>query len=281
MRSVTFKPTLINIKMKKQENLNMLVNSSVLLCMAAVLQMSLHEFGHFIAAIFYNVKPILFHNSVNYNEKAVGTLANIFIAAAGPVISLLIGLIFQSLASPKIKNVVVRLFLAYMSAFGYIGFFGYLMVAPFFTYGDTGFVLNSIGSPQWLIIVLAISAVPCLFFLMRSLARPIISVMSNETANVPASRGKFIRLLILYPLFIGIGGYTLLNLPVPTVLSLIAPLASPWTLVWVYGDYLKKEPGRFGFDPDERIKSKVYVWIIIGFILAIALNRILSLGVSF
>jgi hypothetical protein len=267
--------------MKKQANFNLLMNSSVLLCMAAVLQMSLHEFGHFIAAIFYNAKPILFHNSVNYNDKEVGSLANIFIAAAGPVMSLLVGLIFQSLASPKRKNVVVRLFLTYMSAFGYIGFFGYLMVAPFFTYGDTGFVLNSLGSPQWLIIVLAISAVPCLFFLMRSLARPIISVMSHETAIVFASRGKFIRLLILYPLFIGIGGYTLLNLPVPTVLSLIAPLASPWTLAWVYGDYLKKEPGKYGFDNEEIIKSKVSIWGIGGLILTIALNRLLSTGVSF
>jgi hypothetical protein len=265
----------------KKGNLNLLLNSSILLCTAAILQMCLHEFGHFITAGLLNAKPILFHNYVDFKEKEISLSANILIAAAGPLMSLLIGLIFQNLTSLNTKHAIVRLFLTYMSAFGYIGFFGYLMIAPFFAYGDTGFVLNSLGSPQWLIIILAIGAVPGLFFIMRGLSKPIISLMSHETVSAPALRGKFIRMLILYPLFIGIIGYTLLNLPVPTTLSLIAPLSSPWTFAWVYGYYLTGDPGKFGYDSQELIKSRISVWTISGLVLMILINRFLTMGISF
>ena len=116
-----------------------IINSTILFVVASTLEMTLHEFGHFFAAIMVHAKGIsIHHNYVSNVDDGISLQSLLFIKGAGPFISLLIGILFQWICSHQTKRNMLFLFNLYMSAFGYIGFFGYLMIAPMFTGGDTG-----------------------------------------------------------------------------------------------------------------------------------------------
>ena len=94
---------------------------------------------------------------------------------------------------------------------------------------------------MWLTIAIAAIGVLVLYFLMSNLVKYFVEMGTEEIAITKERRTPFINSLILYPLLFGIIITTLLNLPVPTFLSLIAPICSPFTIVWAYGDALKKK----------------------------------------
>ena len=92
----------------------------------------------------------------------------IFVKAAGPVISLLIGNLFLfSLLQGQSKRHIFFVKL-YFCSFGYIGFFGYLLIAPFFTGGDTGYIQSSWISHRRDNRI-SIAGTIILFFIMKSL----------------------------------------------------------------------------------------------------------------
>ena len=63
-----------------------------------------------------------------------------------------------------------------------------------------------------------------------------VEMGSKEIIENKEVRKRFIRSLLLYPLLIGIVLTTLLNLPIPALISLIAPICSPFTFMWGYGN---------------------------------------------
>lgn len=253
------------------------INSTVAFIVASVVEMTLHECGHFCVAIFLGYPAVLHHNYVTYGE--ITKSHNIITALAGPLVSLLIGVVFNIIMNRKRLKGINALVCLYLSIFGYIGFFGYVMIAPFFSYGDTGYALHAIGCPMWGIILLSVLAVTAFYFLSKAWSPHFIALMSKGTASGFQQRKKFIYSLVLLPLFIGIVVTTLLNLPSPTFLSLMAPLTSPYVILWAFGYYLKKE-GTY-FDEQESIGKKIYLnWLII-MIVIIAINRFLVSGIQF
>lgn len=253
------------------------INSSVAFIIASILEMTLHEGGHFCAALFSGYHATLHHNYVSYGDMPLHT--HIITALAGPAVSLFIGMICGGIINTKRLRGMNALVVLYLSIFGYIGFFGYVMIAPFFSYGDTGYVLNAIGCPMWLMVILSLSAVAVFYFLSKAWAVHFIGLMSRATASDFQKRKSFIYSLVLFPLFSGIIITTLLNLPVPTALSLIAPLTSPYVILWAFGHYLKKE-GRY-FDEEESIGKKIYWGWLAVMALIIAVNRFLVSGIGY
>lgn len=257
--------------------IQLFINSTVVFVIAAIAEMTIHECGHFFTGLACGGHPVLHHNSVQHMGVRTETM-HIIEALAGPLVSLLMGILFHVLLQQKKHRGIMSLFLFYMSAFSYIGFFGYMFIAPFFAYGDTGYVLRAIGCPGWLIITLAITAAFILYLLMRKLAVHIVALMSSSTAADLQLRRRFVSRIIFLPLMAGMAITTLLNLPVPTPLSLIAPLTSPVTLLWAYGDYIRQK--QTYADETESINNKLKPLWWVALLVVIIVNRLLVSGIS-
>jgi hypothetical protein len=259
---------------------NIIVNSSILFVCAAVLQMTLHECGHFIAAILIHAKNVtLHHNYVSAETADMPISRAIFYAGAGPSVSLFIGVCFHFICFRQKTRGMLFLFNLYMAVFGYIAFFGYLMVAPFFTYGDTGYIFQALNFPIWLTGLIAIIGGLMLYVVMRKLIRFFVEMGTSNIIADKNVRRMFINALIQYPLYIGILITTLLNLPTPTVLSLIYPAFSPFSIMWVYGNGLSMSYPAENMNTDISSINRIQpVWLII-FFLIIVMNRLLVYGI--
>lgn len=258
-----------------------IVNSTILFVVASVVEMILHEMGHFIASILLHSKDVtLYHNYVAGSSSDLPVEHSIIIKATGPLVSLFIGVLFHWICSKQQKRNLLFLFNLYMAVFGYIGILGYVMIAPIFTYGDTGYICSVLNFPLWLTVSIAVAGAAILYFLMRSLIRYFVELGTEEIISTKELRPSFVNAVILYPLMLGIAITTFLNLPVPTFASLIAPLCSPFTIMWAYGDALsRKYPvGRMNIDLESinRFEYKLFIFLA----LTILVNRLLVSGFS-
>ncbi len=266
--------------MKSTGTKYIILNSTIAFIIACISGMTLHEFGHFFASILVNAKGVsIHHNYVNNIDEGLLPGQIIFIKAAGPIISLLIGLVFHFICyKDKVRGIFFLLKL-YFSAFGYIGFFGYLLIAPFFSGGDTGYVCKVLGFSIALTIGIAIAGALILFFIMKSLMQYFVELGSREIIENNETRKKFISSLILIPVFIGIIITTLLNLPTISVISLIAPICSPFTFLWTYGFAIKKKYLTNNYNSQFYNLNKPHIWLYLFFTLTIIANRLLVYGI--
>jgi hypothetical protein len=260
---------------------NIVINSTMLFVIASILVMTLHEFGHFFTSILVHAQQISIHHNYTSNSSiGISTIRSIIIKISGPLISLIIGVLFHFICSRQEKRNILFLFMTYMSIFGYIGFFGYLIIAPFTPGGDTGYVLYSLGCPLWEMILLAIFGAGALYFLINSLMKYFVEMGSKEIIDNGSDRVKFIRSLIFYPLIIGIIITTLLNLPVPVIISLIAPICGSLTILSGYDNASKKDYSLKNinkeFDQFNKLNFKLFGF----FLLTIILNRLLVYGID-
>ncbi len=257
-----------------------ILNSSLLFIIATILEMTLHECGHFVTAFYLHAQNLsLHHNYVDYAEDNLSTTYKIAIAAAGPIVSLLIGMLFHFICSKQTKRNLLFLFNLYMAIFGYIGFFGYLMIAPMVPVGDTGFIFRALNFPMWLIIFIAVAGFAALYFLQKNLTKYFVEMGTDELIADSNLRKPFIHCLIQYPLYIGIVITALLNFPVPVLISLIAPICSPMTIMWSYGDALRKtyttQHVNIEFKKFNAIQPVLFILLII----IVAINRLLVSGI--
>ncbi len=133
--------------------------------------------------------------------KDFQVLGNILIKGAGPVVSLIIGIIFHFICSRQVQRNALFLFNVYMSLNGYISFWGYLIIAYLVPGGDTGYVCSVLGFPAWLTILLGFAGAVALYFTINSLMKYFVSMGSKEIIENEKDRKEFIRFLILFPLF--------------------------------------------------------------------------------
>src|SRR5664279_1463214 len=105
--------------MKSIRTKYIMLNSSIAFVIACILVMTLHEFGHFFASILVNAKGVsIHHNYVNYIEEGLSQGQKIFIKAAGPIISLLIGLMFHFICHKDKARGISFLLKLYFCSFG-------------------------------------------------------------------------------------------------------------------------------------------------------------------
>lgn len=109
--------------------------------------------------------------------------------------------------------------------------------------------------------------------------RYFVEMGSKEIVENKTSRAIFIRSLILYPLFIGIVINTLLNLPIPVFLSLIAPICSPFTIMWAYGNALHKKYSTSNANKKFDEFTRLNAWLFVFFFGIIIVNRLLVSGI--
>src|SRR5450432_1237996 len=259
-----------------------IINSTILFIVTCILQMTLHEFGHYFAAIIVHAKNIsIHHNNVVNTDEGLPLKSILLIKGAGPLVSLLVGLVFQGVCARRKQRNISFLFELYMAVFGYIGFFGYLMIAPVFSGGDTGYICAALKFPIWLTIGIAIAGAILLYLLVRNLMKYFVEMGSKEILEKKESRISFVHSLVLLPVLLGIPFTTLLNLPIVALISLIAPICSPFTLLWDYSNALHKNYDlKTTNDNFDRLNKLNFILIIL-LIITIIYNRILVKGIYY
>ena len=170
--------------------------------------MTLHEFGHYFASILVHAKGISIHHNYTSNiDEGLPLKSTLLIKGAGPLVSLIMGTGFHLICSRQKKRNVLFLFFLYMAAFGYVGFFGYLMIAPIFTAGDTGYIFSALNFPIWFTIGIALSGGLILFVLVRNLMKYFVEMGSAEILKKEETRISFVHSLILIPVLLRNGLY--------------------------------------------------------------------------
>jgi hypothetical protein len=120
-----------------------LAQSATAYAAAALITVSLHEFAHGFTALLFGLKPTVY--GLHEEDIANGTVQAAVIAGAGPVASLVLGLIFFALHTRLRGQGFARYLTLWLGLLGMAVFAGYLLTPPFFKNGDVYKVLAGLG----------------------------------------------------------------------------------------------------------------------------------------
>jgi len=218
------------------ENQKIIINSTVLYVITFLLTTIIHEFGHAIVGVINCSQPILYHNYVEHlaiNQLSI--LQKVSISLAGPIFSLIQGILAALLFLKIRKQSLFKLFLLWFSILGFSNFFGYLMTGPIFQEGDIGNVFLLLNIPVILQIIIALIGAIILFYIAYKLTTPfLLFSYKQEWLSEPKLRKEFLFKIIIIPWLIGAIIVTILYLPVIAIVSIIYPFTSgmifiiPW-----------------------------------------------------
>lgn len=212
------------------------IDSILLLLSATLIATLLHEGAHYITALSFGLKAEMHHNYVlveNYDTLR----QQILVAAAGPLFSLIIGLISLLIAALIRPWTLTKLFFNWLGIIGFLGFFGYMMIAPVVHTGDTGFVLQAWGIPESLQILMALLSIAIFILFLYKMAPQFAAYKSagifdkRQTANQ----------LFKFPIYVLVVCGTLLNLPAPHWESLLPAICIPFSFFTIFGGYMKMD----------------------------------------
>lgn len=136
-----------------------LIQSAVAYASASLITVTLHEFGHGLAAWLYGFHPTVY--GLHEEDIAASPVRVAVIAAAGPVVSLLLGLIFLAIHNRVRGQGFPRYLTLWLGLLGIAVFMGYLITPPFYKSGDVYQVLAScnLASPVFMGLSLLVGAV--------------------------------------------------------------------------------------------------------------------------
>ncbi|MGA2166836.1 MAG: hypothetical protein ABSG62_01405 [Terracidiphilus sp.] len=145
---------------------------------AALITVTLHEFAHGVTARMFGLHPTVY--GLREEDIANAGVRAAVIAGAGPVASLVLGVIFLMVHKRLRGQSFGRYLMLWLGLLGMAVFMGYLVTPPFYKNGDVYKVLASLGmaSPVFLwlsllmggigIVQLARTGLPCLLNLTNS-----------------------------------------------------------------------------------------------------------------
>lgn len=201
---------------------------------AFIISTLVHEGAHAIMARALGLHPVLHHNYVQTPDN-VGGAARLWVPAAGPLASLILGIACLVWVPLRSTYSAATLTVLWLGIQGTIAFFGYLMMGPLFPYGDTGKVWAVLGVPPALQWVVAIIGVTILVAVIRSTSDGFARHVIRGSRGLP--RGRVANALIAGPIVAGAVVTTLLSLPAPTFLSLLYPMTSGFVAFAAYGRF--------------------------------------------
>jgi hypothetical protein len=104
---------------------------------------------------------------------------------------------------------------------------------------------------------------------------------SKEILEKKESRISFVRSLLFLPVLFGIICTTMLNLPIVALISLIAPVFSPFTLLWDYGNALQKKYDLKTTNENLNVLNRINSGLIVLLVLTVLYNRMLVEGIYY
>jgi hypothetical protein len=250
-----------------------LLNSTIAFVAAFLLTTLIHESGHFFAYLIAGAHPTLYHNYVQAHDDEVGRSAGIIAALAGPGISLLQGILAGLFVSRKQRNGWSSLVLLWMALLGFVNCFGYLMMTPLSTVGDTGKAAELLDVGHSLRITVAVIGAAALFWTILRLGRNFSNFIPAGESD--AARVRYIYRIMYVPIIIGSVVNTLLALPAPALLSIIYPATSSWVIMSSFGVIKKSRREHPG---TSEIEQRIHPGLVILLCAGILVNRILAYG---
>lgn len=254
---------------------NTLINSTLAFISAFFMTTFIHEFGHFISYYLFGTHPVLFHNYVQTPDQELSFLAQVFSALAGPLISLVQGIIFAFILSSSKKNTVIHLLYLWLSLLGFVNFFGYLMMTPLSTSGDTGKVAELMQIGHLYRILIAIAGLIVIILIILKMGKHFSNFIPAQ--NQKGMKRKYVYQIMFYPILIGSVVNTIFAFPIPVILSAIYPATSSFVIMTSFGIILRS-PGTLETKTNVQNKisgsmlSLTFFWIIV--------NRLLTLGIG-
>ncbi len=148
---------------------SMLWNSAVAYVLAQSVVIMLHEGAHTLTGRLLGYGATQFTGQVRFTPEPTSTLAVVAIAMAGPLFSLVSGLIAMWFRPFRGRGFAQLLWIwvAFLSA---EEGFGYFFIAPIITGGDTGTALAALAAPDWVDWACFVVGVAGLVFLARQFA---------------------------------------------------------------------------------------------------------------
>lgn len=228
------------------KKLGITLNSTMLYVIAFLLTTILHEFFHALSGIICGSSPVMHHNYVvHFSIEQLSVSQKVFIALAGPTISLIqgIGAGFAYLKSSGQKP--IHLFLLWFAVLGFNNFLGYLITGPLFKKGDIGKAYLLLDTPLWIQIIIAVSGAALLLLMAYKLTAPFLKFSYNpEWTDSGTSRKNFSFYILILPWIIGSGIITVLYLPIIALISIIYPVMSGMIFIfpWQNAERIKQVP---------------------------------------
>lgn len=254
---------------------NILLNSTLAFVSAFVITTLLHELGHFVSYLFFEANPILYHNHVRSQGAQIGMSGTVISGLAGQSVSLLQGISFGYVVSRESNGNASHLLFLWLSLLGFVNFFGYLMMTPLSSVGDTGKIAELLQIHSGYRMLVALAGFAMLMFL-------IIKVGRNFADFIPAAkdekeRTKYVYRVMFFPILIGSIINTLLALPAPVVLSIVYPATSPFVIMISFSPILKSQTAA---TQKTEIEGGIVKWLVFLIVVCIIVNRLLANGLS-
>ena len=252
---------------------NIFVNSTLAFVSAFIITTIIHESGHYLASYLFGSQPKLYHNYVETSETQTRVLAIIIIALAGPFISFIQGVIASGMVHFRQKNTQQDLLLLWLGLLGFVNFFGYLMLTPFSTVGDTGKVAELLQIHYMLRFGISLFGLAALLLIVMATGKEFARFIPPVSELV--EKRKHVNAVLLFPIIIGSIVNSILAFPVVAVLSVIYPATSPYVILSSYGKVLK---GIILRSNDSFIYQKISPFLIGLVIVCVLINRLLTKG---
>jgi hypothetical protein len=261
--------------MEKKSSANLLINSTLAFVAAFVFTTVFHELGHYLSYLFFGSSPTLFHNYVQTSAQNLETNTRIISALAGPFFSLIQGCTFGIIIVKNKNNSAAYLFFLWLSLLGFINFFGYLMLTPFTSAGDTGAVAELLNCGFALRIMVSIVGFFALLWI-------IIKVAKNFAVFIPYTterklKASYVYRVMFFPIIFGSVISAFLAFPIVSILSVIYPATSPYMIMSSFSAIVKFSDHQTTYSEIEEHLMKSYIILTIS---AIALNRLLTIGIN-
>ncbi len=254
------------------------INSILAYCSASIFSTIIHESGHFLTALSLDLKSCLYHNYVESSGDE-SFFASIMVPAGGPVISILTGILFIYIYK-WFSNSYLSLFTFWLGIKSILGFLGYLMIAPFIAAGDTGKIFSLLEIPIiWQLLAAVIGLGIAIVFLLRIYKGFELFIAEEIASNEKLKRSGWTKSLIMYPLFIGIPVTTLVQFPIPHIVSILPSLMLPFSLFMTFGKLVTAKDV-LPLTHAKNINDLSYLLILFA-LFALIVNRVLVFGLEF
>jgi hypothetical protein len=250
------------------------VNSTVIFVGAFAFTALLHELGHFVSYLAFGAHPVLYFNRVEADDSTITRAGVIASAVAGPVVSLVQGVLCAWWVRRRSDNRGVDLVLQWLALFGLINFFGYVMLTPLSSVGDTGKVAGLLGSPTWLNVLVAVVGIVVLLVLVVRQDGQFLGFLFSEPGT--RDRARWINALVFFPILVGSAVNVAFAFPIATAISAVYPATSSLSVLAGFAAMMKAR--RPELPPSPAARSVLWGWCAVT-VMLIVISRLLVHGV--
>ena len=201
----------------------LIATTSCLYVAAYLLTIIVHETAHAVVAWAVGGHPIEYNTWVHFTTGTLSVAARAAIALAGPLISLAQGILLflYSLRIRRAGN--GPLFGLYLSAFGFMNFLGYVVIAPVVPGGDSGQLValwHVAGWLQWSLALIAFGGLNYLIYQTGPLFLRQLPAVEQVAAR---QRALGLQALLFWPWLLGSVLLVGLSVPSPLIALLYIP----------------------------------------------------------